>query len=154
MIFKKVRELIGVQLRQGVSPQGLALTCSIAAVLATFPIVGATTLVCILIGVALKLNQPLMQTVNYLMTPVHLLLLPIFVKIGEWLVGAEPISLNPQAMMHELMTDWRLFLSDYGLAGLHAILAWCLLAPVAGVLLYQLLLRIFIRLKRQSHLAK
>lgn len=151
-MLKKIRELIRAQLVQGVTPRGLALTCAMALVLSTFPLLGTTTFLCLMFGMALKLNQPVMQALNYAMTPVHLLLVPVFLKIGERVVGAEPVSLNPQLVMAEFFTDWKLFLEHYGMAGLHAILAWTLIAPAVGFVVFFVLNAVFTKLKKQQEL--
>jgi uncharacterized protein (DUF2062 family) len=141
--------VILAQLTRGVSPTGLALTCCFAFIFATFPLLGFTTLLCFLAGTFLKLNQPLIQALNYLMAPVQLILIPVFLKIGEWLVGAPPVSIHPKEMLTQFATDWRLFLSHYGMAGVHAIFAWSLIAPVAGAGLFYLTRPIFEKLKRR-----
>ena len=46
------------QLTQGVSPARLALALALGIVLGTLPVLGATTVLCALAGVTLRLNQP------------------------------------------------------------------------------------------------
>eukprot|EP01034_Spumella_vulgaris_P003768 gene3768-4823_t len=57
------------QLRQGITPEKIALTAALGAVIAVFPILGSTTVLCGLVAWGLRLNQPIIQLVNYLCYP-------------------------------------------------------------------------------------
>ena len=70
------------QLRQGITPQKIALTLALGGVLGIFPILGATTLLCGIAGVWLRLNQPIIQLVNYLVYPLQIALLIPFYRAG------------------------------------------------------------------------
>ena len=63
---------IAAQLTQGITPEKIALTLAVGSALALFPILGTTTLLCLLAGILLRLNQPIIQMVNALCTPLHL----------------------------------------------------------------------------------
>lgn len=138
------------QLKQGVTPKQLALTCAVGSVLGIFPLLGVTTFFCILLGLVWKLNQPILQAVNYLLYPVQLLLLPTFVLMGEKLTGSEPVSFNPSTVVKEFMADPRIFLGHYGMAGFHAVMVWAVVAPFLAWVVYQLSLRIFLKLRVNS----
>ena len=117
------------QLNQGTSPLGLARTCAVGATLAIVPLLGATTALCAIAGVRFKLNQPLIQLVNYLLYPVQLLLLPVFIFLGAKLTGSTPVAFNPKEVMAEFTIDPSRFMKHYGLAGLHAVLVWVMICP-------------------------
>lgn len=118
------------QLTQGVSPHHLALSCALGITLGIFPILGSTTLLCFLAGILFKLNQPAIQAVNYLIYPVQLALFPVFIRTGEKLFHASPITFSPMQLTQEFMQGPTLFLSKYGFAGLYGIVIWTLIAPV------------------------
>ena len=85
------RRVLGValaQLRQGITPQRIALTVALGAVLGLFPILGTTTALCLLAGVFLKLNQPILQVVNWVAAPLQLPGIYFFVRTGERLTGS------------------------------------------------------------------
>lgn len=127
------------QLRQGITPEQLALTLALGAVLGVFPILGATTALCAVAGIALRLNQPIIQLVNYLLYPLQIALLLPFYRAGEKLFGAEPV---PIFSVTELITRFQAgpgqFMLDYGSVALYGITVWALLAPVAAGLIYLL----------------
>lgn len=135
----KVKQAFANQLTQGATPHGLALTSAFALSLGVVPLLGTTTLLCFLAGVVFKLNQPLIQVLNYLFYPLQILCIPIFLYIGESILNLPHITINPLEMVQQFGADWKQFLSDYTLAGLHALLAWALIAPICGSVLYFIL---------------
>ena len=118
------------QLTQGGSPRTIALTLAAGFALGVFPIIGATTLLCVLVGAALKLNQPVMQAANWAAAGAQLPLILFFVRVGESVVGAEPMPLNPSELVAEFNASPSAFMGRFGLTGLHGILGWALLVPV------------------------
>lgn len=128
---------IAAQLSQGISPEKIALTVALGVVIGIFPILGATTLICAAVAWRLKLNQPIMQLVNYLMYPPHLLLLLPFYRTGESLFGSGHV---PIFSVTELVERFRAgpmqFFIDYGMVGFYGVVVWCLIAPVAIAILY------------------
>ena len=134
------RRVVGpivTQLRQGSDPRGLALSCAAGVVCGLFPILGATSLLGLVAGSAFKLNHPVIQGVNYLMSPVQLLLIPVFGISGHLLLApaGEPLpELNPVIVAGELAGGVVPFLKTYGLVGLRAVLVWILVMPFVAIL--------------------
>jgi hypothetical protein len=147
--MKKAWRLFREQLVQGADPRGLAKTCSTAAMLAIFPMLGVTTALCVLVGIRFKLNQPLMQAVNYLLYPAQILLLPLFIKGGSSLFGA-PVSLDPGEAVRDFSAHPSSFLQRYGVAGLEGVVLWLLVAPWLGFFLFQVLHFGFRKIRRRS----
>jgi len=121
---------ISRQLTQGVTPQKVALSLAIGSALALFPILGTTTTLCLLAGIAFKLNQPIIQGVNALCTFVYFPLLVAFVRLGDWIAGTAHSSLNIPAMISLFSQHPRDFFQQFGVTALHAILGWAVVAPV------------------------
>ncbi len=132
--------LIAAQFTQGFTPQKIALTIALGLNLGLFPILGATTLLCAIAGVWFKLNQPVIQLVNWLASPLQLALILVFVRIGEWLVRAEPVSFSIPELFRKFHESPVKFFQEFGLTGLHGILAWVVIAPFLTALIYFLLL--------------
>jgi Uncharacterized protein conserved in bacteria (DUF2062) len=127
---------IVAQLTQGVTPQKIALTIALGITLGIFPILGATTLLCLGFGLCLKLNQPILQAVNYFVSALQLALIIIFVRIGEFIVRAQPVQLSIPGTFREFHESPAGFFREFGLTGLHAIIGWMLIAPGLVVILY------------------
>ena len=126
----------------------MALTVAFGISISIFPLLGATTFLCLLIGILFKLNQPVLQAVNYVFYPLQLILIPVFLKLGAWLMGAEPIIFDAPKIIQEFSQDTGLFFKKYGMAGLHAVLVWLIVAPVITWISYQIFFHIFKKWKK------
>jgi uncharacterized protein (DUF2062 family) len=134
---RRVVAPILVQLKQGITPEKIALTLALGGVIGIFPILGATTFLCAVVGVWLRLNQPVIQLVNYLVYPVQLALLIPFYRAGERLFGAEPVPIvNVPELIGRFGADPWQFVLDYGRVGLYGIAVWALVAAPLVALAY------------------
>ncbi len=124
------------QLTQGVSPDQLALTLAVGTACSLLPFLGFTTLLNLVVGFRLRLNQPLLQTVNYLLTPVQLALILVYVRAGEWIWRANPVPLSVPTLVAAFRADPWAFLERFGLTGIHAATAWLFSVPVIVAALY------------------
>lgn len=132
---RRVLAPILAQLTQGITPDRVALSLAIGAVLALFPVLGSTTILCAAAGVALGLNQPIIQLVNWLCAPLQLALLIPFYRAGEHL-GAPHLALSAAQLVERCRAGLLRFVLDFGLIALGGVGVWCLLAPPAAALLY------------------
>ncbi|MEO8353420.1 MAG: DUF2062 domain-containing protein, partial [Chthoniobacteraceae bacterium] len=121
---------ISAQLTQGVTPDRLALTIALGLMLGIFPILGSTTLLCGAAGVWLKLNQPIIQLLNYIAYPVQITLLIPFYRAGESLFGRDHLPLSISLLIQRFAEDWWQFLRDFGGVALHGIVVWMIVAPL------------------------
>lgn len=118
-------------LAQGFTPAALARAVALGAVCGLFPFLGATTLLTLGAGVAMRLNQPVMQAVNYVLGPVQLAMIPVFVHVGAWLLGADPGAFSVPAMLETVREQpFVEFLRQFGSAGIYAFVAWLAAAPL------------------------
>ena len=119
-------------LRQGRTPEGIALSLAVGAAVGLFPLVGTTTLLGLALGSALRLNLPLLQAANWLVYPLQLALVLPLVRLGAWLAGASLVTLAPGGSGDTLAHLTR--------GGLHGILGWVGAAPLAALVVYALTL--------------
>jgi len=133
---RRVASPLLAQLRQGVTPEKLALTIAFGLVLGCFPILGSATLLCGLAAVVFRLNQPAIQLVNYAAYPLQLALLIPYYRAGEWLFQTPPVPLSIPLLSERFTADFGQFMHDYGRLALQGIAVWCLLAPVAAAAVY------------------
>ncbi|HVF17807.1 MAG TPA: DUF2062 domain-containing protein [Steroidobacteraceae bacterium] len=127
---------IGTLLKQGITPTQLALSLAIGLVVGVFPVLGATTVLCTLAAFCLRLNLLAVHAVHYAATPIQLLLIIPFVRLGEHLVGVPPqplsissgLALIDQGVIAAVTTLWD--------AIVHAVLGWLLIAPFAICITY------------------
>jgi uncharacterized protein (DUF2062 family) len=146
---KKLIDPIVRLLRQGISPEKLALGLAVGIVIGIFPVIGATTLLCALAALLLKLNLPAMQLVNYLVYPLQILLLIPFFHLGAWLFGIEPLPLSATQLIEMFKTDlWETIIRLWDTT-MRAIAAWCLISLPVVACLYSIL-RTLLRSSRLS----
>lgn len=117
---------IAKQLKQGTSPQRLSWSVSLGITLGIFPIMGSTTLVCLLFGWLLKLNQPVLHLFKTLTYPLHLALILVFIRLGQYLNGAPLLTLSIPEMLGQFKDDPMQFARDFGMAALYGVEAWLL----------------------------
>jgi uncharacterized protein (DUF2062 family) len=137
-------------LRQGVTPEKIALSIVCGVTLGIFPVLGSTTLLCAIAALAFRLNLPAIQLVNYFVYPLQVALLIPFFRLGEKLFGAPHLPLSVQqiyAMIHASMTG---AIRTLWTTTWHAIVIWCLLAPVAATILYLVLAPVLRRVARRK----
>ncbi len=133
-------------LRQGVTPEKMALSLALGVALGVFPVLGTTTALCALAAFMLKLNLPAIQIVNYFVYPLQIALLIPFFRLGEKLFGAPHLPLSVVqilGMVHADMWGATRFLWT---TVWHAAVVWCLSAPLFVGLAYLILLLVFRRM--------
>ena len=142
------------QLKQGVTPEQVALTIALGLVIGVFPILGATTILCGITAAALGLNQPIIQLVDYFAYPAQLVALIPFYRAGESLFNRPHVSLSIPMLMERFRADAGKFFSDFGLIAVRGIVVWCLVAPFVAATIYYLTrpsLRLLARRARGGH---
>jgi uncharacterized protein (DUF2062 family) len=137
---KRVISVITAQFVQGITPAKISLTIALGLNLGIFPILGATTLLCAIAGLWLKLNQPVIQLVNWIASPLQLMLILVFVRLGECLMRAPHLQLSIPLLIRKFHDSPLNFLREFGLTGLHGIVAWILIAPFLTAIIYAALL--------------
>jgi uncharacterized protein (DUF2062 family) len=137
---RRVISLLVAQFKQGISAEKLALTIALGLTLGIFPIIGASTALCLAVGVWLKLNQPVIQLANWIAAPLQVPLVLGFVRMGEWITRAQPVTFSVPELFVKFRESPAKFMQEFGLTGLRGILAWAVIAPLLIPLIYFLLL--------------
>lgn len=136
-------------LKQGLSPEKLALCVAFGIALGTFPMLGATTLLCTAAALLLRLNMPAIQLVNYFMYPVQLALFIPFIKAGEILFNQPPIPLDLLQIFAMLQTDIFGAIQSLWWTNVRGMVVWGLTIPPISFAVYFLLVKLFKRLAIQ-----
>ena len=130
-------------LKQGITPEKLALTVSVGSILAVFPVFGTTTILCVIFAFLFRLNHAAIQIVNYGVYPLWFILLVPFYKIGGMLFRSSVVNLSAEKIITLFRIDKWEFIQSLGLSTLYAIAAWALICPVIAAILYFLTLPVF-----------
>lgn len=139
------------QLTQGITPEKIALTLAVGSAFALFPVLGTTTLLCFLVAIALRLNQPIVQLINQALWPVHFPAIFACIRLGEAIFGAQHTHLSIRYMKEMLWSEPSLFFHHFGLTVLYAVVAWAVLAPFYITAVYYITLPITRRVAYLKH---
>jgi len=142
-IFKRyVSSPIISLLKQGLTPQILAMSMASGIIIGTFPLVGTTTAICTMAAILFRMNLLVTQLGNWLVYPIQLLLIVPFIILGKHLFGS-PSTLDPSHIVTLLQTDLWTTLRLFSKMLLHAVIAWMLCAPFAFAAIYIVLKTLF-----------
>jgi hypothetical protein len=130
-------------LRQGVTAEKLALSLALGITLGLVPVLGISTALCAVAALTLGLNQPAIQLVNYLLTPLQLLLIIPLLRFGESIANAPPFPVTLESGLALLSQGVFHAIRVLSVAIVHATLGWIVLAPVVAFALYRLLRPVF-----------
>ena len=133
--FEAFKSKLSSFLSLGISPQKLSLAIALGVCFGIIPLLGTTTLICTGIALALRLNMPLMQAVNYVVYPLQLLLFIPFLKVGSWFSG-QSFDYSLQEIQQMLADDMLQTIEYFFQANMYALLIWLALAPLLFVTFY------------------
>jgi uncharacterized protein (DUF2062 family) len=129
-------------LRQGISPQRLALTMALGFAIGCMPVLGVTTTLCVFVALALRLNFPVIQAANWAAAPLQLVLIVPFVRLGGRMFAfGSHRATDIGSLLHT--SPLTLISQVSGMFG-QALLAWLLIA-VPAVALMTLMLTTLLR---------
>lgn len=153
---EKIVDPVRSVLSAGITPSALAAAVAYGIAGGLFPVPGASTLICLVPIVLLKLNPVIVQVINLILTPVNLALIPGFVSLGMHMIntissdsgvngvqaqgsggnGGTDEALSVSALLGGLQTDFWGSLSVFRGLLFYAIVGWCAFAPVCVALVY------------------
>jgi len=143
---RKVIQPIIDLLKQGITPERIALTIALGVILGVTPVLGSSTLLCTIAAVSLRLNLPVIQLVNGMVYPLQLALIIPFLKIGAWLFRTEPPAVSLSYLVSLIRADAWHAIAMLWTALMHALVAWILMGALSAGGLYLLSLPLIRRL--------
>ena len=123
------------QLTKGATVEQMSWTISLGLVLGIFPIMGTTTLLCLVFGAVFHLNHAVLQVFKAVVYPLHLAMILVFIRLGERLFGSSLISFSIPELISRFKASPLQFGRDFGLAAGQGICAWLLIAPVVALII-------------------
>lgn len=138
--MKKLKDTIKNQLTQGVTPEKLAQSVSAGILIGCFPLIGFATGLAALYGFVFKLNHLVLQTVNYMMYPVQIVLIPVYIKVVSLIIDVGDVPIRPDLILEAFSRDWVQFLKTYSLIGLAAVILWFIISSILFMFLPKALL--------------
>ncbi|HML16473.1 MAG TPA: DUF2062 domain-containing protein [Bryobacteraceae bacterium] len=138
-------------LRQGITPEKIALSIALGVVLGVFPMLGSTTILCTGMAILLGLNLPAIQLVNFLIYPLQLILFLPLLKAGSRIANAAPVTISLGQVFAMIQSDLWGLIKMLWTATLGAIAIWLVLAPIAAAAIYFTLAPLLRRAYRAIH---
>ncbi|CAK4644812.1 hypothetical protein LEN26_010981 [Aphanomyces euteiches] len=135
----KVKQPIVDLLSSGVSPHALALSMSFGITCGVFPIPGLTTVPVMAMVFLLGLNPVAAMLTNYLVTPLNIASVPVFVAYGNQFFGSSEEEFSVNALFSGLQQDMLGTLSQFRFILLNAIYMWFVFLAVATPIAYAIL---------------
>ena len=118
----------------------IAPTIAVGSACSMFPFLGFTSLFNFVVGLKLKMNQPVMQALNQILGPVHLVMIVLYVRAGEWIWRADDERFSLTELVRSFKEEpLREFVHHFGWAGVHALTAWLLSVPLIIPIVYYIL---------------
>jgi uncharacterized protein (DUF2062 family) len=143
-------QVIASALRQGATPRKLAIACAMGCVISIFPVFGTTTLLCFLVAIAFRLNIVVIQTVNYLLTPIQVVMLIPFMQGGIFLFSLSNVSLEVNDLLFRFKNDFGTVFQELGGVVLSGIAVWVLVAIPLFFLLFFIFHALLLRWMRRE----
>lgn len=142
-------------LRMGASPEKLAWSVALGLVIGINPLLGSTTLLCLVLAAVFRLNFAASQLANHLMYPFQILLLIPLLRLGAWIFHTGPIPLSPKVLFSEARTHPLALIKSLWLWESHALILWAVVSlflfPVSALLLTPALRRLLVRIERHQY---
>jgi uncharacterized protein (DUF2062 family) len=145
---RKTADLIVSLLRQGLTPERIALCLALGVIIGCFPIsFGAATVLATIAAISLRLNLPAIQLANYAAAPLQIALFIPFMRIGEFLTRAKPLPLSLAQILALLKANlWGTVIQLWS-SIMHAVAGWLVAGPLFAALLYAILLPLLRRVR-------
>src|SRR5580700_5212935 len=143
-----VLPIVGL-LRQGITPEKIALSIALGAVLGIFLVLGSTTILCAAAAFVLRLNLPSIQVVNFLIYPLQLILFLPFLQAGSRITGSARVTLSMKEVFGMIKSDPWTLIKMLWTASLGAIAIWLVISPLVIAAVYFTLVPVLRRLHRR-----
>lgn len=135
-MFKKVKQVIQREFTNGLNLRSGAIAIAVSFTLGIFPIIGFSTPLNTLAALIFRLNQPIVQALNWVLGPLKWLLIIPFLRFGEWLFAAEPFALSLTEFSKIFFDDWLATTREFAWTFVHVIWGWLVVAPIIYLLVY------------------
>ncbi len=135
--FRKLLLQTGKLLTSGMTPEKWAASAAFGLIAALFPIIGPTTLICIVICWIARLHLPLVLLILYGLYPVQIALIVPFTMLGSYFTHWQiPADFG----LHDVLKISKRFGEQAIQWGIAAIIGWAICTLPLSYLLYRLLL--------------
>jgi uncharacterized protein (DUF2062 family) len=150
---RRLGRLVVDLLRTGLTPEKLALSIVLGVVLGLSPVIGTTTLLCATAAAMLGLNQPVIQSVNYLVYPLQFAMIIPFIRAGEWVFNSPRLHLSAAQIAEAVASNPIGAIGALWHVTLQALVAWLAFGVAATLVSYPALVVVLRRVARARKVA-
>jgi len=143
IIKNKILNPVMNLLKQGITPEMLALSIVLGFSIGIIPLLGVSTAICALLALVLKLNIVAIQIANYVAYPLQLIFFIPFIKAGESILGYTSSSLTITEIVKLFQESFIDAVKVLWLANLQGLFIWMIIALPMSLLFYFLFLFLF-----------
>jgi uncharacterized protein (DUF2062 family) len=142
-------------LRMGATPRRLAWSIAVGLLVGVNPLVGTTTVLCLALSFAFRLNIVAAQIANHAMFPLELALVVPFIRLGSKVFRTSAMPLSAGVFLDHARRAPIVLLRQVWLWEWHAFLLWMLIAiaaaPLIAITLTPILERVQARIQRHQY---
>lgn len=149
-LWKKIWDRLVGFLKQGTTPEKLALTCALGVVVGILPIWGITTFLCFGVAAIFRINVVMLQLVHYFVYPLQLVLILPFIKIGTFMFGVNPMPYALNDLIARFKINFWGELKQVGLAISLGVGVWAVLSIPLGIGIYFISHHLFVKWQKRN----
>ena len=136
--------------KDGLTPRDLAFSVTLGIISGIFPVIGMTTLLSIVLTMLFRQNLLVVQSVQWILALVQVMLIIPFMQFGAYVVNAHALHINMAQINHAFQPGMLSGIKTVGIFHLYGILTWLILVIPASAVSYYGFLFIFQRKNKKS----
>jgi uncharacterized protein (DUF2062 family) len=150
-IYHKVLLPLKVLPANGFTNEKLAFSLTIGILVGCFPIIGTTTVLGVLLAALFRQNLAVIQSLNWIMAPVQLILILPLIRFGAVLFNASSQKIQLHLIVHAFDQGILHGITFLGILSIYAIIAWVLFAIPVGAACYFTIFYLLNRWKKKNN---
>jgi uncharacterized protein (DUF2062 family) len=136
--------------KEGLTAETLAFSITIGIVAGLFPVIGATTLVSVLLTLLFRQNIMIVQAVQWILGLVQVFLVIPFMQLGAFILNQHSLHITMHQISNAFAPGFLSGIKTVGVLHLYAIMTWSILAIPASAISYFAFRTIFQKKKIKS----
>jgi uncharacterized protein (DUF2062 family) len=140
--------------KNGLSSEKLALSFTIGIIGGSFPVIGLTSIVSLLLLMSLKQNFTIVQAMSWIVAPLQLVMIIPFMRFGAIILFKNNLSINLNFIIKAFDPGIWEGLKTIGMIHLYGVLGWVITAIPSGIILYFIFFVLFRYLKKAKQARK
>jgi uncharacterized protein (DUF2062 family) len=139
----------------GASPQKLAWSLALGLLIGINPILGSTTILCLVLAFIFRLNLAASQIGNHIVYPLELVLVVPFIHVASRIFHTAPMPLSAKELLRAARENPLALTRQLWLWEWHAFLVWAVIAaigiPITALVLTPVLRRLLNRVEHRQY---